>query len=59
MKTSEIKKLCEKHGFKLVREKKHFVWKHPSGAVLTTPKSTSNRHAPNNLNKRIKRLLAL
>lgn len=59
MKASEIKKLCETHGFKLMREKKHFIWKHPSGVVLTTAKSASDRRALTNIDRRIKRLLAL
>lgn len=59
MKTTDVKKLCESHGFKLIRSKKHFVWKHPSGVVLTTAKSPSDRRAFTNIDKRIKRLLTL
>jgi len=59
MKASDVKKLCESHGFKLMREKKHFIWKHPSGVVLTTARSPSDRRALTNIDRRIKRLLAL
>jgi predicted RNA binding protein YcfA (HicA-like mRNA interferase family) len=59
MKASDVKKLCEKHGFKLMRCKKHFVWKHPSGASLVTSKSASDYRALANIERNIKRLLTL
>jgi predicted RNA binding protein YcfA (HicA-like mRNA interferase family) len=58
MKASEIKKLCEKHGFKLMRSKKHFIWHHPSGAVMTTSKSASDQRAFANIDKQARKAIS-
>ena len=50
-------KLASKHGFVLCREKKHFVFKHPSGAILVCSKSSANLHTLANIQASIKRIL--
>lgn len=59
MRQQDVKKLVQGYGFKLIRQKKHFIWKHPSGLVLTTAQSPSDRRALSNIDKRIRRMLAL
>ena len=35
----EVEKLLTKHGFTLLRENKHYVWKHSQGFQLVTSKT--------------------
>jgi predicted RNA binding protein YcfA (HicA-like mRNA interferase family) len=55
--SKDIKKLAEKYGFVLVRQKKHFVFKHPSGAVFTCGKSSSDHRALKNAERDLRKLL--
>jgi predicted RNA binding protein YcfA (HicA-like mRNA interferase family) len=57
--SKEIKLLAEKNGFVLVRKRKHFIFKHPSGAVLVASGSTTDWRALHNIESQIKKLLSL
>ncbi len=57
MLSKDIKKLAEQHGFVLVRQRKHFVFKHPSGAIFTCGKSCSDRRAIRNAERDLRKLL--
>jgi len=50
--------LAAKYGFVLQREKKHYVFKHPSGRIFCTSKSTLDKRFLRNLESFIKRTLA-
>lgn len=54
----ELFALVKRYGFALHREKKHYIFKHPSGAVLTCSKSSRNRHSLANVEADIKRILS-
>lgn len=41
----ELEVLMKSAGFVRVRSKRHSVWKHPSGAMLSTSQSPSDRNA--------------
>ena len=43
--------------FSLVREKNHRVWKHPSGAVITTSKTASDWRILKKIERDIRRAL--
>jgi predicted RNA binding protein YcfA (HicA-like mRNA interferase family) len=53
-----IVKLAESYGFKLIRQKRHLIFKHSSGKVLTTSLTCSDRRALKNVEATIKNLLA-
>jgi predicted RNA binding protein YcfA (HicA-like mRNA interferase family) len=55
----EIKLLAKRYGFVLQRQRKHFVFKHPSGAILITSKSTNDYRALRNTEREIKKILGL
>jgi len=55
----EIKLLAERYGFVLQRQTKHFIFKHPSGAILVTSKSTRDPRALRNTEQQIKKVLGL
>lgn len=57
MLSKDIKKLAEKYGFVLARQKKHFVFKHPSGAIFTCSKSCSDHRALKNAERDLRKLL--
>jgi hypothetical protein len=46
-----------RYGFTLFRRNKHLVFKHPSGAMLVTSATVSDRRAIRNLEQNAKRLL--
>ena len=50
----ELKKLMKKNHFVILRMKNHVVWKHISGALVTTSKTPSCKHALKNIMKDIK-----
>jgi len=50
--------LAAKYGFVLQREKKHYVFKHPSGRIFCTSKSTLDTRFLRNVESFIKRTLA-
>jgi predicted RNA binding protein YcfA (HicA-like mRNA interferase family) len=55
--SKDIKAMAERYGFSLVRQKKHFVFKHPSGAVFVCGKSASDYRAIRNAERDIRKLL--
>ena len=50
----ELKKLMKKNHFIILRMKNHIVWQHISGALVTTSKTPSCKHALKNIMKDIK-----
>lgn len=50
--------LAKKWGFVLYRENKHFIFKHSSGKILVTSKSSLDRRLLKNIEGNIKRILA-
>jgi hypothetical protein len=50
--------LAAKYGFVLQRETKHYVFKHPSGKMFVTSKSTLDKRFLKNLESVIKRLVS-
>lgn len=50
--------LAAKYGFVLHRETKHYIFKHPSGKILVTSKSSLDKRLLRNVECNIKRLLA-
>lgn len=56
--SKEVMAIAKKHGFVLARQKKHFVFKHPTGAVFVCGKTSSDRRALDNIDKEMKRVLA-
>lgn len=55
---SRVTKLANAYGFKLVRSKKHLIFKHESGIRLVTGKSISDNRALKNVESTIKKLLS-
>jgi len=53
----ELFALVKRYGFVLYREKKHYIFKHSSGALLTCSKSSLDKHYLLNIKSVIKRLL--
>lgn len=56
--TKQIVTLVESQGFKLQRQKNHYVFKHPSGKVFVCGKTLSDKRALLNIKKEVVRLLA-
>jgi len=50
--------LAKKYGFVLHRETKHYIFKHESGKILVTSKSSMDRHLLHNIEGNIRRLLS-
>lgn len=46
-----------RYGFTLLRRNKHLVFKHPSGAMLVTSATASDKRAIKNLEQSAKRIL--
>ena len=44
-------------GFSLIREKSHYIWKHSTGAIITTSKTPSGNYALAQCNRQIKKAL--
>jgi predicted RNA binding protein YcfA (HicA-like mRNA interferase family) len=57
MMQKELIRMAKKHGFVLVRQKKHFVFKHYSGVVFVCSKTASDRRAFCNIKKEMERIL--
>lgn len=55
--TKHIVALVESHGFKLQRQKNHYVFKHPSGKVFVCGKTLSDKRALMNIRKEVVRIL--
>jgi hypothetical protein len=54
--TKLIVKLAEQYGFVLIRKSKHFVFKHPNGAIFVSGQSSSDGRALLNAERDLKRL---
>ena len=54
-----VVELAAKYGFVLHRETKHYIFKHPSGKILVTSKSSMDKRLLRNVEGNIKRILAL
>jgi predicted RNA binding protein YcfA (HicA-like mRNA interferase family) len=55
--TKQIVAMVESHGFKLQRQKNHYVFKHPSGKVFVCGKTLSDKRALMNIRKEVVRIL--
>jgi predicted RNA binding protein YcfA (HicA-like mRNA interferase family) len=55
--TKHIVALVESYGFKLQRQKNHYVFKHPSGKVFVCGKTLSDGRALMNIRKQVVRIL--
>jgi hypothetical protein len=53
-----IAPIAAKFGFVEVRHTRHRIWQHPSGAVVTTGSTLSDRRALMNIEKQFRRSLA-
>jgi hypothetical protein len=51
----EIKAIAVEFNFTLHREGKHYIWKSPSGALVTTGKTLSDRKALKNIRSMFRR----
>lgn len=54
----EVIKLASRYGFKLMRSRKHMIFKHESGVRLVTGASISDKRALKNIESNIKKLLS-
>ena len=54
-----LERLIEKHGGKLIRQKKHKVFRFPNGVVFTTGSTPEDPRAYDNATAELKRLLGL
>jgi hypothetical protein len=53
-----IAPIMAKHGFIEKRSKRHRIWQHPSGAVVTTGSTLSDHRALANIERDCRRALA-
>jgi len=53
-----VVELAAKYGFALHRETKHYIFKHASGKILVTSKSSMDKRLLKNVEGNIKRILA-
>jgi hypothetical protein len=53
-----VVELAAKYGFVLHRETKHYIFKHASGKILVTSKSSMDKRLLKNVEGNIKRILA-
>jgi predicted RNA binding protein YcfA (HicA-like mRNA interferase family) len=51
----ELKAMAKQYGFVLVRQRKHFVFKHCDGAIIVCSKTASDRRAFCNIRKEMER----
>ena len=53
----ELLSLAHSYGFELARQKRHLVFKHPSGSVVVTSQSPSAHRALKNTDREFRRAL--
>lgn len=53
-----VVELAAKYGFVLHRETKHYIFKHASGKILVTSKSSMDKRLLRNVEGNIKRILS-
>ena len=49
--------LAKRHGYTLHSQQNHYKWKHPSGAIVTTGRTISDRRGLRNVEKEFRRQL--
>jgi hypothetical protein len=52
-----LEQLLRRNGFTLLRQRKHLVWRHPSGRNFITAKTPSDRFTENNVRAELRRFL--
>jgi predicted RNA binding protein YcfA (HicA-like mRNA interferase family) len=40
----ELHSLAKRYGFLLYRTGKHYIWRHPAGGMVVTPRSMTNTY---------------
>jgi predicted RNA binding protein YcfA (HicA-like mRNA interferase family) len=55
--TKQLIAMVESKGFALIRQKKHYIFKHPSGKILVCGKTINDRRALRNIESNIAHLL--
>lgn len=55
--TKRIVELAKSYGFTLLRQKRHFIFKHSSGKIITTSRTASDKRALKNIESTIKKLI--
>jgi len=55
--TKRIVELVKSYGFTLLRQKRHLIFKHSSGKVITTSRTSSDKRALKNIESTIKKLI--
>lgn len=53
----ELRKLAKRHGFCLVKKRPHMKWRHPSGVIVFTGSTISDRKAHKNIDTIFKHAL--
>jgi hypothetical protein len=53
--TRQLALVLRSHGLRLIRPKRHMVWRHPSGHNFITAKTPSDRFAENNVRAELRR----
>ena len=53
----ELRKLAKRHGFCLVKKQRHMKWQHPSGVIVFTGSTISDRKAQKNIDSIFKHAL--
>lgn len=48
-------RIARKYGFELVRDRKHLIFKHPNGSVVTASNTPSDPRGSKNFELRLKR----
>jgi len=56
--TRRIVELAKSYGFTLLRQKRHLIFKHSSGKVITTSRTSGDKRALKNIESTIKKLLS-
>jgi predicted RNA binding protein YcfA (HicA-like mRNA interferase family) len=55
----ELLTMAHGYGFELARQKRHLVFKHPTGPVVVTAQSPSDHRALKNIDKEFRKALGL
>lgn len=55
--TRRIVELAKSYGFTLLRQRRHLIFKHSSGKIITTARSASDKRALKNIESTIKKLI--
>ena len=55
--TKRIVELAKSYGFTLLRQKRHLIFKHSSGKIIATSRTSSDNRALKNIESTIKKLI--